>query len=194
MRILSMVIALLLVSATASAQDSTQDSTQASVETDATSDPSSEETSSDEGEGAIRFTGVRIGVSLGGGFFVGSVSGGMGGMGAGIGAQFGPLGVLYKFHMFSGYYASGGISENFYAAWNTLLFDYKFLEFFEIGLGPSVDFVWNCRAVACQDSGPFFGFEARFAIRIPFMKIGIGIHPTFFPGGALGTAFLYFGI
>jgi len=152
------------------------------------------EAAEEPSEGSIRFTGVRVGLSLGGGFFVGAVGGGMGGIGVGLGAQFGPLGFMYKFHFFTGYYTSQERSENFYAAWNTVIVDYKFLKFFELGVGPSIDFVWNCLAEPCRNAGPYFGVEARFAVKLGPIKVGLGIHPTFFDGGALNTMFIYFGI
>jgi hypothetical protein len=152
----------------------------------------SENAAQEEDEGGIRFTGVRIGVSLGGGFFVGDVGGGLGGVGVHLGAQLGPLGIVYKLHFFAGYYTSGGISEYFAAAWNTLLVDYE-LSSFILGLGPSMDFIWNCEAEACQDGGPYFGFEGRFGVKISSFKVGLGVHPTFLPGGAIATVFLFFG-
>ncbi|MBW2463064.1 MAG: hypothetical protein JRH11_15550 [Deltaproteobacteria bacterium] len=164
-------------------------------ETAAAANPAPEEAAAaEDSRGTFAFSGVRLGASLGGGFFVGSVSGGMGGLGAGIGAQFGPLGFMYKFHFFSGYFESGGFGDNFYAAWNTIIVDYKFLRIFQIGIGPSMDFVWNCAVQACRDTGPYAGLEARFAVKLGPIKVGVGIHPTFFPGGALNTMFIYFGL
>ena len=179
---------LWLSAATAHAQDGEEEAlaaAQAEGETEAAE-------SAEADESAIRFTGVRVGVAFGGGFFAGSVSGGMGGVGLGLGAQFGPLGVVYKFHQFVGQYTDGIRNEDFYAAWNTLYFDYRFSHFI-VGLGPSMDFVWNCRAPACEGGGPYFGIEARFAVRISRFHVGLGTHPTFFPNGAINMLFLFFG-
>lgn len=164
-------------------------------ETAAAAEPAPEEAAAaDESRGTFAFSGVRLGASLGGGFFVGSVSGGMGGIGAGLGAQFGPLGFMYKFHFFAGYAEAEGFGQNFYAAWNTIIVDYKFLRIFQIGIGPSMDFVWGCAVQACRDTGPYAGLEARFSVKLGPIKVGLGVHPTFFPGGALNTVFIYFGL
>lgn len=184
------LVAILALSTGAAAQT---EETPESEGTAAAADPAATEAAEDE-PGTFAFSGIRIGLSLGGGFFVGSVSGGMGGVGAGLGAQFGPLGIMYKFHFFAGYYETGGHGDNFYAAWNTFIVDYKFLKIFELGVGPSIDLVWNCEAQACRDDGPYFGLEARFGVKLGPIKVGVSIHPTFLPGGTLNTMFFYFGL
>jgi len=164
-------------------------------ETAAAAQPQPEEAAAaDDSRGTFAFSGVRLGASLGGGFFVGSLSGGMGGIGVGIGAQFGPLGFMYKFHSFAGYAEADRVGDNFYAVWNTIIVDYKFLRIFQLGIGPSMDFIWGCAAQACRDSGPYAGLEARFSVKLGPIKVGLGVHPTFFPGGALNTVFIYFGL
>lgn len=148
-------------------------------------------------------TRFRFGINAAGGGLAGDHEAGMGGGQLRLGAQINDL--------FAIYYQG----EGFIGAWSTdsrlagMLYNVAMAELtladvFQLGLGPSLDYVWGCRDpngnrdLACANEGPFFGADARLAVVLggegPHNRHGVTfsatIHPTWFAEDSVSVAAL----
>jgi len=146
---------------------------------------------------------VRFGLSGAGGGFVGHVGGGMGGIEPRIGIQINNLfGVYVQSQWMLGGIVADRYGTNFAGfAFNQLMGDLTFFNMLQVGVGPSLDFIWGCNAsngqAACADAGPYFGLNGRLAVVIgggePHRSgfvLSLDVHPTILRGDAV-TAFLF---
>jgi len=149
-------------------------------------------------------TRLRFGISGVGGGFVGAVHGGLGGVSPRVGVQVNDL--------FAVYVQGQGLIGQFFPtpddhlagfAFHALMFELTFAHSFQLGLGPSLDFVWGCNAPhqgACTSGGPYLGGDARIAFlvggheprRRSALAFSLDVHPTWF--GSDASVALLFGI
>lgn len=147
---------------------------------------------------------IRFGISGVGGAFVGAVHGGLGGISPRIGVQVNDL--------FAVYVQGQGLVGQFFPtpddriagfAFHALMFELTLADSFQLGLGPSLDFVWGCNAAhqgACTGGGPYLGGDARIAFlvggheprRRSALAFSLDVHPTWFGNDA--SIALLFGI
>lgn len=106
--------------------------------------------------------GVRFGLSGVGGGFVGVVHGGVAGLAPRVGVQLDDMiGMYLQVHGLVGNYDSettGGRVAGF--LFNEIMIDVTFLNRFQVAVGPSLDFTWNCAEANHVD--PCGNGEARF--------------------------------
>ncbi len=140
---------------------------------------------------------VRFHAALAGGGFFGDVVGGMGGLSVGLGVQFNQwVGLYYQAHGMLAALIEGGQDAVVAAImYNSVIVDVSLGHVFQIGAGPSLDFLAGCAAggsgAGCGDAGPFFGIDARVALALGGHDVGTrggflisaDLHPTFYPNG-----------
>ncbi|GAB5549385.1 MAG: hypothetical protein SangKO_091450 [Sandaracinaceae bacterium] len=140
---------------------------------------------------------VRFHAALAGGGFFGDVVGGMGGLSVGLGVQFNQwVGLYYQAHGMLAALIEGGQDAVLAAImYNSVIVDVTLGHVFQIGAGPSLDFLAGCAAggsgAGCGDAGPFFGIDARVALALGGHDVGTrggflisaDLHPTFYPNG-----------
>jgi hypothetical protein len=146
---------------------------------------------------------LRFGVSGVGGGFVGSAHGFVGGISPRVGIQVNDL--------FAVYVQGQGLIGQFLPrpgdnlagfAFHTLMFELTLGDSFQLGVGPSLDFVWGCNAdyqASCVGSGPYLGADARVAFLVggrgPGRRSGLAfsldVHPTWFGGEHAAIALLF---
>lgn len=77
--------------------------------------------------------------------------------------------------------------------WNTAMLELTFADMLQLGVGPSMDFVWGCdnafqNEIECDTSDPLFGLHGRTAFVFggsgPGQRAGLtlslDVHPTFY--------------
>ena len=141
-----------------------------------------------------------IGGELGG--FAGAAHGALGGIALRLGVQFNELIAIY--------WQSQGLLGRFLPApgdglagfsFNTAMLDFTVGNIVQLGIGPSLDFVWGCSEEhqnACSSSGAYLGGDARIAVvlggagpgRRTGLALSLDIHPTWFGDRYAAVAFL----
>lgn len=135
---------------------------------------------------------LRFGVSGVGGGFVGAIHGGLGGIAPRIGVQFTDMIAVYlQGHgLIGGFAPDPGDATVVGFAFHEAMFEVTFADMFQLGAGPSLDFVWGCTGdnggASCGRGGPFVGgdFRAAFVLgnRGPGRRAGVSfsvdVHPT----------------
>lgn len=147
---------------------------------------------------------VRFGISGVGGAFVGAAHGGMGGISPRVGLQVNDV--------FAVYVQGQGLIGQFFPtpddhlggfAFHTLMFELTLGDVFQLGIGPSLDFVWGCNEAhqrSCTGTGPYLGGDMRIAFVVPThhytrrtgLAFSVDLHPTWF--GEDASVAVLFGI
>ncbi len=114
---------------------------------------------------------LRFGVSGVGGGFAGVVDGGAVGLAPRIGVQLDDVvGIYVQTHALIGnFYPTSTANRVAGFLYNALMFDFTALDGLQFGLGPSLDFSWNCRLDAnhrdpCGNGAARLGGNFRIAI------------------------------
>lgn len=139
---------------------------------------------------------VRFGLSGVGGGFVGAVHGGVGGISPRIGVQVNDVFAVYvQGQLLLGQFLPGPGDGLAGFALHSLMFELTLSDVVQLGLGPSLDFVWGCNEMhqrACTGTGPYLGGDARVAFLVgdrgPGRRSGLAfsfdVHPTWFGDSA----------
>jgi hypothetical protein len=137
--------------------------------------------------------GVRFGISGVGGGFGGVVDGAVVGLAPRIGVQLDRvLGAYLQTHLLLGTFGGTGAGRIAGFVFNELMVDLTALDRFQVALGPSLDFVWNCREVnevnPCGNNEARFGGDLRFAFTLgdaihdrparEGLVLSLELHPT----------------
>ena len=147
---------------------------------------------------------VRFGISGVGGAFLGAAHGGMGGISARVGVQVNDVFAVYiQGHGLIGQFFPTPDDHLAGFAFHTLMFELTLGNAVQLGVGPSLDFVWGCSdsyQPSCTGTGPYLGGDARVAFLIgrehPTRRSGVAfsidVHPTWF--GEDASVAVLFGI
>lgn len=146
---------------------------------------------------AHEFARVRLGVSgVGGGHFANGPDIGMGGLQLRLGMQVGQIVGFY--YMPTGLIGSivdrpGSAGSVAGLLWNTGIVEVTLADMVQLGVGPSVDWIWGCSRdfqseVACDSTDAYFGMHGRVAFVLgghgPGRRGGVtlsgDVHPTFY--------------
>jgi hypothetical protein len=122
---------------------------------------------------------LRFGMSGVGGGFVGVVDGGAAGIAPRVGVQLDRVIAIYlQVHALIGNFgSSSGGSRVAGFLFHELMVDLTVLDRLQVGLAPSLDFVWNCREANGRD--PCGNGEARFGGDLRFaLALGDEVHRT----------------
>lgn len=137
---------------------------------------------------------VRFGLSGFGGGFVGTIHGAVGGVSPRIGLQANDVFAVYvQAQYVLGQFLPEPSDDLVGFVFHTLVFELTADDFLQIGLGPSLDFVWGCDELlqrVCAGSRPRFGSDAHLAFlvgdraeeRRSRLAISLDVHPTWFDG------------
>jgi len=153
------------------------------------------------------FARLRFGISgLGGGQWESGPDLGMGGAAIRLGVQLGDVFAVY--YQPTGMIGSiidrdPGEDEIAGLMWNSAVAELTLGNMFQLGVGPSVDFIWGCEEdiqdeVACANSDVFFGLDGRLALVLgdygPGSREGFvieaRIHPTWYDDDEASIAVL----
>lgn len=85
--------------------------------------------------------------------------------------------------------------------WNTAMVELTFADMLQLGVGPSMDFVWGCdnafqNEIECDTSDPLFGLHGRTAFvfggggpgQRGGLTLSLDVHPTFYESDEVALA------
>ena len=135
----------------------------------------------------------RVGISVAGGGFAGTVRGWYGGLQGRLGVQWSEGFATYV--MSQGLVGtigpdrgSGAVAG---ALLDTLMFEATIGEMIQLGGGPGFDFIWGCSSSqhpdVCSTVGPYFSLDARAALRILAFTLSLDVHPMWLAHDAVAT-------
>ena len=135
----------------------------------------------------------RVGLGIAGGEMFGTVDGFYGGLQARLGVQWSEGFATYvQSQGLVGTISGDGDSASVVGALlDTFMFEATIGESLQLGVGPSLDYVWACRdsqrANFCASAGPYFGLDARFALHLTIFTMSLDVHPMWLTDDAVAT-------
>ncbi len=135
----------------------------------------------------------RVGISIAGGGFAGTVYGWYGGLQGRLGVQWNEGFATYI--MSQGLVGtigpdrgSGAIAGSML---NTLMLEGTIAHLVQLGGGPGFDFIWGCSTSqhpdVCSSVGPYFSLDARGALRFRPFTLSLDVHPMWLARNAVAT-------
>jgi hypothetical protein len=134
-------------------------------------------------QAAAERPGVRFGMSGAVGGVAGSVDGLYGGGQLRLGVQWTRSFATYGMTqgLIGGFVPPAPGSDVFGVMLNSLMLEGT-VGIVQIGFGPAFDFVWGCDGTpsqwSCGSVGPYFGLDARGALRLGMLTLSLDVHPT----------------
>lgn len=134
---------------------------------------------------AAEIPGLRVGLSGAVGGFGGSISGLYGGAQGRIGIQWTRSFATYFMGqgMIGGFVPTPSGGANAVGIWLNAFMLEGTVDIVQLGFGPAFDFFWGCDATpsqtACGSVGPYFGLDARGALRFGLFTLSLDVHPIF---------------
>lgn len=133
----------------------------------------------------------RVGISLAGGGFAGSVHGGYGGLQGRLGVQWLGFAMYVQSQgLVGGIGPDRGSDAVVGGLLNTLMFEAT-AGILRLGAGPGLDFFWGCSSPqhpnVCSTVGPYFSLDARLALQVLPFSISLDVHPTWLAKDEIAT-------